>query len=192
MDRVPFMPPFFLRGLWSALACAQKPFPMTIRAMPVSPMKRNLPLVLAVLLLVCVGLGTAALPCLLRERVALVRLQNHIERAAAPDEPVLLDDRWLGWAIRGAGSREATHRLTIVRGDYGLDAALPGREVVLVAHPGDALVSWLRADGYTVMPDTSESSWDEAGDGSGLCGHAGVRIYFVLPATPSAGIPSKP
>jgi len=163
--------------------------------MPSSPMKRNLPLMLAVLLLVSVVLGTAALPRLRRERVALVRLQNHIERAAAPDEPVLVDDRRLGWAIRWAGSREATHRLTMVRGDRGLDAALPGREVVLVARPGDALVSRLRAAGYSVTPDTSESSWDQAGDGSALWGHAGVRIYFVLPPTPPmgpAGIPSKP
>jgi hypothetical protein len=155
-------------------------------------MKRNLPLVLAVVVLACVAMGVAALPHLRRERVSLVRLQNHIERAAAPDEPVITDDHWLALAIRWVGSRTASHPVSVVRGDRPLKALSPGGEAVLVAQPGDALVRSLQARGYTLTPDSEGTSWDEAGDGSALCGHAGVRIFFVLPPRATGTIPSEP
>ena len=169
--------------------------PRPLRARDGSPGKRNLPLVLAVVLLCCVAVGIAALPWLRRERQMLIRLQHHIERAAAPDEPVLVDDRWLGWAVRWAGSRGSMPGVDVVRADRGPNKALPSREVVLVARPDDALVHSLRAAGYRLTPDASATTWDETGDGSGLCGHAAVRIYFVLPPEPPngpAGIPSMP
>ena len=34
--------------------------------------------------------------------------------------------------------------------------------------------------------------WDASGDGSGLCGRAAVRIFFVLPPDGHGAIPSKP
>jgi hypothetical protein len=153
-------------------------------------MKRKLPLVLAVLVLACVALGLGAFPRVRRERVALMRLQNHVERAAAPDEPVLTDDRWLALAMRWAGSRAASHDVRIVHSNHGVEALTLGREAVLVARPQDALVHSLEAAGYRLTPETSDTpgaSWDVAGDGSALCGHAEVRIFFLLPpgdATP--------
>jgi hypothetical protein len=155
-------------------------------------MRRTLPLVLAVLILAWVALGLVALPHLRRERLALTRLQNHMERAAAPDEPVLTDDRWLALAMRWLGSRAASHPVSLVRGEGDVDALLHGREGVLVARPEDALLQWLQAAGYRLTPDTDAASWDEAGEGSALCGHASVRIFFVLPPRAAGTIPSKP
>jgi hypothetical protein len=153
-------------------------------------MRGKLPLVLAGVVLVCVALGLGALPRLRRERLALIRLQNHIESAAAPDEPVLTDDRWLALAMRWTGSRAVTPPISVVGRDHGVEAFTRGRESLLVIRPQDPLVRSLRAAGYTLKSQTTDAAgtaWDVTGDGSGMCGHAGVRIFFVLPpaqATP--------
>jgi hypothetical protein len=146
--------------------------------------------VLAALFLGCLALGLWALPRLRAERKTLIYLQNHVELAAAPGEPVLVEDRWLGLAMRWVGSRAATHPVAVVRGDR-LERA-PG-EAVLIARPTDALVRQLREAGYRVTPEaTGAIPWDETGDGSGLCGRASVRIFFVLPPGSAGAIPSKP
>ena len=160
-----------------------------------SPMKRNLPLVLAVLVLTGVAVGTASLPRLRRERLALVRLQGHMERSAAPDEPLLTDDRWLALGMRWVGLRMPGHAVSLAITVRDVENLPPGREAVLVARPQDALLRSLQSGGYTLTPETPDGlgvSWDETGDGTALCGHAGVRIFFVLPPGSAGTIPSKP
>jgi hypothetical protein len=151
----------------------------------------KLPLVLAVVLLGCVALVVAGLPRLRREHKAMIFLQNHIELAAAPDEPVLVDDRCLGFVLRRIGSRLAGHPVVVVRAPGG--DGLPDLEVVLVARPDDPLLRALRTAGYQVTQDASgDTPWDPAGDGAGMCGRAAVRIFFVLPPGHGRAIPSKP
>jgi hypothetical protein len=151
----------------------------------------KLPVILALVLLGCVALALAGLPWLRREHEALIYLQNHVELAAAPGEPVLVDDRCLGFALGKIGSRLADHPEAVftaagVRG-------LGDQEAVLVARPGDPLLVSLRATGYRVTPDASgDVPWDPTADGSALCGRAAVRIFFVLPPDSSGAIPSKP
>jgi len=153
----------------------------------------KLPVVLAALFLGCLALGLWALPRLRAEHKTLIYLQNHVELAAAPGETVLVDDRWLGLGLRWMGSRAATHQVTVVRGDRLEKIEFPAGEAVLVARPDDALVRQLRAAGYRVTPEaTGVVPWDASGDGSGLCGRAAVRIFFVLPPDSAGAIPSKP
>ena len=153
----------------------------------------KLPVVLAALFLGCVAVGLWALPRLRAERKTLIYLQNHIELAAAPGEPVLVDDRWLGLAIRWVGSRAATHPVAVVRGDRLERAEFPAGEAILVARPDDTLVRQLRAAGYRVTPEAAGAvPWDAASDGSAMCGRAAVRIFFVLPPDGHGAIPSKP
>ena len=153
----------------------------------------KLPVVLAALFLGCVAVGLWALPWLRAERKTLIYLQNHIELAAAPGEPVLVDDRWLGLALRWVGPRAATHPVAVVRSDRLERAEFPAGEAVLVARPDDALVRQLRAAGYRVTPEAAGAvPWDAASDGSAMCGRAAVRIFFVLPPDSAGAIPSKP
>ena len=153
----------------------------------------KLPVVLAALFLGCLALGLWALPRLRAERKTLIYLQNHVELASAPGEPVLVDDRWLGFAMRWVGSRAATHPVAVVRGDRLERAEFPAGEAVLIARPTDALVRQLQAAGYRVTAEAAGAvPWDETGDGSGLCGRAAVRIFFVLPPGSAGAIPSKP
>ena len=154
----------------------------------------KLPVVLAALFLGCLALGLWALPRLRAEHKTLIYLQNHVELAAAPGETVLVDDRWLGLAMRWVGSRAATHPVAVVRGDRLERAEFPAGEAVLVARPDDALLHQLRVAGYRVTPEApvGDVPWDAAGDGTGLCGRAAVRIFFVLPPGSAGAIPSKP
>jgi hypothetical protein len=151
----------------------------------------KLPVVLAVALLGCVALVLAGLPWLRHQHKALLYLQNHVELAAAPGETVLVDDRCLGFMLGRMGSRMAGHPVTVVT---STTARGPGDgEAVLIARPDDPLLGSLRAKGYRVLPDASgDVPWDPAGDGSGLCGRAAVRIFFVLPQGSGGAIPSKP
>jgi len=153
----------------------------------------KLPVVLAALFLGCLALGLWALPRLRAEHKTLIYLQNHVELAAAPGETVLVDDRWLGLGLRWMGSRAATHQVTVVRGDRLEKIEFPAGEAVLVARPDDALVRQLQAAGYRVTVEAAGAvPWDKTGDGSGLCGRAAVRIFFVLPPGSAGAIPSKP
>jgi hypothetical protein len=158
--------------------------------MPSMRRESKLPLVLAVVLLACVGLALAGLPRLRREHQALIFLQNHVELAAAPGETVLVDDRCLRFLLGRVGSRLAGHPVAVTAaGVRGLGSG----EAVLVARPDDPLLGSLRAAGYRVTSDASDDvPWDPTGDGSGLCGRGAVRIFFVLPPVPSGAIPSKP
>jgi hypothetical protein len=105
-----------------------------------------------------------------------------------------VDDRWLRFAMRWVGSRAATHPVAVVRGDRLERAEFPAGEAVLVARPDDALLHQLRVAGYRVTPEApvGDVPWDAAGDGSGMCGRAAVRIFFVLPPDGHGAIPSKP
>ena len=95
--------------------------------------------------------------------------------------------------MRWVGSRAATHPVAVVRGDRLERAEFPAGEAVLIARPDDPLLRSLRAAGYRLTPEAAGVvPWDEAGDGSGLCGRAAVRIFFVLPPGSAGAIPSKP
>jgi hypothetical protein len=125
-------------------------------------------------------------------------LREAAEAAAAPGELVVVDDRWLGWALGRGGGGRLNPSLLVVGEDAPASSLLERlgpsrREMVLLATPDDRLVKALDAAGFSVAQEVGWVSWDPGGTGRGLLGRSGVRIFFVVaPKTGAAGAKAAP
>jgi hypothetical protein len=132
----------------------------------------------------------ACTPGLKRERHRLQTLRNLVEQAAAPEEPVLVDD-WLVFRfLRWKGSPALRQQMVFTRRAIPA-AASAAQEVVVISGDGGPLPAALRATGFVLTEDEMQGPWIEAGEGVQLPGQGTVRIYFAV-RCPGPPISSQP
>jgi hypothetical protein len=133
-----------------------------------------------------------------QQRYELKVLREAVEAAAAPGELVVVDDRWLGWALGRGGGGLLKPNLLVVGEDAPARSLLSHsspnrREMVLLARPDDPLVKALDAAGFSVAQEVGWVPWDPGGTGHGLLGRSQVRIFFVVaPKTGDSGAEAAP
>jgi hypothetical protein len=134
--------------------------------------------IFAVLLVLC-ALGAAGLRVVRREHHALVLLTHAVERAAAPDEPVLVEGGVLAELLRPSAPVELRAQMVVAR-DGTVPTSLLARqnEMVLVAVETSPLLGELRRSGFSMIEDPV---WSESGLMNDLPVSGAVRIYFAVP-----------
>jgi hypothetical protein len=134
--------------------------------------------IFVVLLLLCV-LGVAGLRVVRREHHALVLLTHAVERAAAPNEPVLVEGGVLAQLISPV-ARESLRAEMVVAKDGKVPASLLARqdEMVVVAVETSPLLNDLRRKGFVL---TEDAVWGESGMGNQFPVRSAVKIYFAVP-----------
>ncbi len=132
-----------------------------------------------VVLLVLCALGAAGLRVVRREHHALVLLTHAVERAAAPDEPVLVEGGVLVQLLQPV-ARESLRAQMVVAKDETVPASLLTRqdELVVVAVESSLLLSDLRRKGFVL---TEDAVWGESGIANQLPVRGAVKIYFAVP-----------
>jgi hypothetical protein len=134
--------------------------------------------IFVVLLLLC-ALGAAGLRVVRREHHALVLLTHAVERAAAPEEPVLVEGGVLAQLIPPV-ARESLRAQMVVAKDDKVPASLLARqdEMVVVAVETSPLLFDLRRRGFVL---TEDAVWTESGRVNQLPVRGAVKIYFAVP-----------
>ncbi len=136
-------------------------------------------------LVLIVTTAVALVPAVRRERGRLLILRNLIEQAAAPDETVLIESRWLDGYLRWKGSPALRQHLVYVHGNQLPGEVLtPPQEVLVVATEGSSLLSGLRSYGFVLTPDATQQHWNANGHAVVVPFGGAVQIYFAAP--PSA------
>jgi hypothetical protein len=103
-----------------------------------------------------------------------------MERAAAPEERIVVDDPVLQVLLPQIGGADLGPKRVVYRHKGTAGDLLPlTEEIVLVARESDPLIAELRAKGCSVWQD---AVWDETGMANRVPGSGAVRIYFVVPA----------
>jgi hypothetical protein len=135
--------------------------------------------VVFVVLLVLCALGAAGLRVVRREHHALVLLTHAVERAAAPDEPVLVEGGVLAQLISPV-AHESLRAQMVVAKDEVVPASLLARpdEMVVVVVETSPLLGDLRRHGFVL---TEDAVWNESGLVNQLPVRGAVRIYFAVP-----------
>jgi hypothetical protein len=138
-------------------------------------------LVFVSLLLLFAG-GYLAARGLSHERHAYLLRCHRVETAAAPGEPVVVDNQIVSFAMRRLGSPQLKQQMVEVTNGVLPDVVLRQREIILVATPGDSLLETFRARGFSVSPMT----WEMPAGGCKRPG-AGISVFFVVaPAVPQS------
>jgi hypothetical protein len=134
--------------------------------------------IFVVLLLLC-ALGASVLRVVRREHRALVLLTHAVERAAAPEEPVLVEGSVLAELLRPVAHAPLRDQMVVVR-DEAVPASLLAQqdEMVVVAIATSPLLTELQRNGFTL---TEDAVWDESGTANQLPLRGTVRIYFAVP-----------
>jgi hypothetical protein len=145
---------------------------------------------IAILILLVVSLFHFEIP---RERAALRSMGNMLEQSLAPGEVILVDDRFLGWALKNSDDTLRPSVWTLGK-DVSVDSLLPRLErerrgeMVVLATPDGELVRQLDAAHFSVAQEVGWVPWDVTGRGHALMGRGKKRIYFaVAPKRSHAG-----
>jgi hypothetical protein len=144
-----------------------------------NPRRRTL-YVLFFALLLLAAIGASGLRLARREHTILVRFRHHVERAAAPGELVLVDDKWLATLLHPSVTSDLQQKLVVTAKGLDPAAVLSSREeFVLVTRDDDPMLGSLRQHGFVL---TQDAMWDESRLGEKLPIRGTVRIYFVAPS----------
>jgi hypothetical protein len=134
--------------------------------------------VIFVSLLLIVAAGTVEFRILRREHFVVVRLQRSVERASAPGETVLVDNRWLAMLLHTSSKSDLRQKLVVTKHGVVPDPVLVGHEeFVVVAGESDPILSSLRAKGFVL---TQDRLWDDSGLASKLPFCGTTHIYFAV------------
>lgn len=171
---------FFLK-----LEGAGRNWPILVRMNPPASTGENPPhpkdriFVVFLVLLLLIAVGVEAARSARQQRWALVILMFRIDAAAAPDEAVVLDDRWLAFEIRHGAPAGLQVPLVVLQKPE--DALRGEGEVVLVTTETDPALARLRSEGYGVLVDTMAVPSD-------LYAGRRVMVFFVTrPTSDAAG-----
>jgi hypothetical protein len=143
-----------------------------------NPRRRTL-YVLFFALLLLAAIGAAGLRLVRREHAILVRFRHHVERASAPGEVVLVDDKWLAILLHPSATSDLKQKLVVTRKGSLPDWVLGSHEeFVIVTRVDDPALKSLRQKGFVL---TQDEMWDGSGLATKLPARGTVRIYFAAP-----------
>jgi hypothetical protein len=124
----------------------------------------------------------AGAPVLRREHFRLIVLRNQVEVAAAPDEPVLVDNWLLYRFLKSKGSTDLQRQLVYMRPSKPLPAE---QELIVVTTETSSLFATLHRQRFDLKPNATQAAWIATGNGVRLPVRGFVRIYFAMPASSS-------
>jgi hypothetical protein len=149
-------------------------FTQSKRVMP--QVARLLMIACALLVVTAVGLWTAREAK--RERWRCLLLVSQVERAAGPEEMILVDSRPMNWCLRALASMEMRRRIVFLGSGSG-QTSLPsvetpvGKEFVFVTKTNDPMLAMMRSRGWSIR----EAKGDRPAFG---LGNGSFVVFFVV------------